>query len=484
MKRTYKLGLTTIAVIGLTGAGVGVAAATSSAADPSCAVPLSPIYQVVNPTSQASLVTPSRSEADGAKSGYGFTVDNGVIFSAPTTAGTATAGLNAVVRLYNPGSGDFLWTADSAEAGNAVDRYGYQLQQTDFYASPTALACTVPVYRLVKGSMHRLAGGAAVTTLTTAGWASEGVKFNAFVTPASLPTLPLSSVLAGGALGNAVYTFSDFGVAKDGQQVGAVLPATGLTGRGVTSSIVRMNPGSSTRASMVPPNDPAYTNPIDLLMVTGTAGTPAAPTLSGFTLQGTPQGHLYNGLRMSYTRGAHITDVKVVAVPGNYHINPGETFGLNDYQGHGNTYTDVEIDGAGIGASALGFNSSDNVTVNGANVHNNPYSAGVAAWQTTNVTLIDVRTVQNRTGLNFERVQGTVLVTRPTIQGNTEQDLYIGSDYGSAKYTITDPVLTSGAKLRIRLPASEMGKPNLQKKTDIKVIVNGTDVTATVVQWL
>jgi hypothetical protein len=179
-----------------------------------------------------------------------------------------------------------------------------------------------------------------------------------------------------------------------------------------------------------------------------------------------------------------VSDVRVVAVPGNYHINPGETFGINDWQGHGNTYSNIEIDGAGVGASALGINSSDNVTVNGAYLHDNPFSAGVAAWKTTNVTLVGVRTSGNRTGLNFERVAGTVRIDRPTITGNTAQDLYIGSDYGSATYTITDPVLSPGAKLRILLPKNEMGSPNLQRKEDIHVLVGGADVTSSLVQWL
>jgi hypothetical protein len=218
--------------------------------------------------------------------------------------------------------------------------------------------------------------------------------------------------------------------------------------------------------------------------VGGTSSAMAAPILRNFTLQGTEQGHLYNGLRLSYTRRAEVSNVRVVAVPGNYHINPGETFGINDWQGHDNVYTDVEVDGAGVGATAFGINSSTNVTVNGAYLHDNPFSAGVAAWKTTDVTLNDVRTIDNRTGLNFERVSGTVTINRPTITGNTEQDLFIGSDYGSARYVITDPTLAPGARLRIRLPAREMGSPNLQLRSDITVIVDGVDVSASIIQWL
>lgn len=476
MRGTYRAAVPAAVLICLAGSGTGVAAAAPSALDP-CATAIAPIYQVVNPTSQASLVTPSRTEADQAKSTYGFTVDNGVIFQAPATG---TAGLNDVVRLYHPTSGDFLWTADATEAQRAVDNYGYQRQQTDFAVSATQLACTTPVNRLLKGTMHRLAVGSAVATLTAAGWTNEGVKFHAF----GASTLPLSSVLASGVLGNATYTFSDFTVFKEEHWVGAVLPRGGLTGQGEANSIVRMDPMTSTKAGEVPPRDSGEVNPMDMLMLSGTAGSMASPTFSGFTLHGTPQGHVYNGLRTNYTRGARFSHVKVVAVPGDYYINPGETFGINDWQGHGNTYTDIEVDGAGVGASAIALNSSEDPVVTRAYLHDNPYSAGVAAWQTRNVTLTDVRTIGNRTGLNFERVSGSVVLTRPTILGNPEQDLFIGSDWGSATYTITDPVLAAGAKLRIRLPATELGSPNKQRREDIKVIVNGADVTATLVQWL
>lgn len=478
MRRTHTLGLVAAAVVGLSAAGAGVVATAATQAAPDiCPAAVAPIYQVANPDTGASLVTASRTEADNARA-YGFTVDNGAVFQAPTAA---AAGLTPVTRLYHPTSKDFFWTADSAEAANAVTRHGYLSQQTDFYASTAALSCAIPVTRLVKGAMHRLAVGSAVTALTAQGWTTEGVKFHAFG-PAG--TVPLASAPPGGPLGAATFTVDDFGVVKDGRTVGAVLPASGLTGAGAGATTVQMTPNTSTKAALVPPNDPAYTNPLDLLMVAGTAGSPAAPTLRGFTLRGTPQGHLYNGLRMSHTRGARVSDVRVVAVPGDYHINPGETFGINDWQGHGNTYTGVEVDGAGVGASGLGINSSSNVTVTSADLHHNPHSAGLAAWQTTTVTLVDVRSAHNRTGLNFERVAGAVVITRPTLVGNTEQDLYIGSDLGSATYTITDPVLAPGTKLRVRLPRNEMGSPNLQRRDDIRVLVNGADVTAAVVHWL
>ena len=321
---------------------------------------------------------------------------------------------------------------------------------------------------------------AGLVAAAVIGLTGAGVGVAAAAAPPAVTAAPVVSVFAAAAsLGAATYTFADFGIAKDGRQAGALLAATGLTGRGSAVTVLRMTDRSSTRARMVPPDDPANTNPLDLLLVTG-----GAPALTGFTLQGSPQGHLYNGLRLAHTRGARVTDVKVAAIPGDFSVNPGETFGISDVRGHGTAYTDIEVDGAGVGASGLGIDSSDGVTVTRAHLHDHPFSAGVTVWQATGVTLTDVRTMRNRTGVNLERVAGTVLITRPTFLGNAEQDLYIGSDLGSARITIADPVLAEGAPLRVRLPITEMGKPNRQLRSDLTVTRNGADVTERVVQWL
>src|SRR3982751_4982826 len=105
------------------------------------------------------------------------------------------------------------------------------------------------------GLMGAAVGGAAASpaAAVTAG----EVKVHAF--QAAVPR---------GVLATATYTFADFGVAEAGRRTGALLPATGLTGQGVTSSILRMTDHSSTRASAVP-TAPETTNPLDLITVTG-----------------------------------------------------------------------------------------------------------------------------------------------------------------------------------------------------------------------
>jgi hypothetical protein len=96
--------------------------------------------------------------------------------------------------------------------------------------------------------------------------------------------------------------------------------------------------------------------------------------------------------------------------------------------------------------------------------------------------MTDVITTNNRTGVNLERASGHINLVRPTFSGNTAQDIYVGSDQGSAKITITDPKFSG--KLRIRIAQNYWAGTNLQRKSDIRVIINGVDRTSSVVAWL
>lgn len=299
--------------------------------------------------------------------------------------------------------------------------------------------------------------------------------------PSGLPTrtapsgggslLQALSRLGGNAvLGSGTYTFRNFS-----GTLGAELPNS-FSGQGENNTVLEMTPHSSNRAGLVPTRS-GSTNPLIMLESQG-----GSPLLRNFTLQGTNQGHLYHGLRIKNAVNARIENVRVRAIPGNDKVNPGETFGIADFRSSGSTYSGVEVDGAGVGASGLGLNNSTNTTVRDSYFHDNPYSAGIAAWQSSNLTLTDVITKNNRTGLNFERVSGTVTIVRPTIQGNSAQDIYIGSDQGSAKITIIDPVFNG--RLRIRIPANYWAGPERQRRSDVHVIINGVDRTSQVVQWL
>ena len=88
------------------------------------------LRQLVNPTSEASLLTRWGSEAETARDLYGFTVDLGVLARAASQPGD---GLVPVWRLYR--AGDFVWATDGADADDFVAG-GYRRQFVEFYASP------------------------------------------------------------------------------------------------------------------------------------------------------------------------------------------------------------------------------------------------------------------------------------------------------------------------------------------------------------
>ena len=144
-----------------------------------CAALPTPVYHRINPSTGASLYTPTASEAVTAGTKYGFTDDRGAAFYAASSPAT---GLLPVYRLYNAATGDFLWTLDESEHTNAKAIYGYADQGVNFYASPSAQSCLVPIYRYVSISLrkHRFAVTQAQRdALAAAGWTSEGVHLYA-----------------------------------------------------------------------------------------------------------------------------------------------------------------------------------------------------------------------------------------------------------------------------------------------------------------
>lgn len=255
----------------------------------------------------------------------------------------------------------------------------------------------------------------------------------------------------------------------------------GLRGSGPDATIFQMRAGSSTRAGDVPPQSTfatGGTNPLYLMRAD--AGT----VLSGFTLLGTNQGHLYNGLNLYQGTGATVSDVRVRGIPGDNSANPGETFGINLYRNSGTKLERVEVDGrnsAGtkVGASGVGVNFGADNTINDLYVHDLAHSHGVASYTTGNLTLNRVRVENSYRGLNFERCTGTILINQPTLRGQLEPDgrpaphIAIASDTGSANYTITDPVF-DGPKLRVAVTGFA-GGARLQDPAAVKLIVAGVE---------
>lgn len=173
---------------------VTTAVAPPAAAESGCSGLTTPVRQVVNPSTSASLLTRWQNEADSAARQFGFTQSLGVAF----LAGAAPAsGLTAVRRLYKASANDFVWSADPAEISGFQSR-GYVAGGTEFYAprSRTA-ACQVPVHRYQLGSKHRsaVAGSAAAGQLLAAGWRDAGTTW--FGAPAGAAEPPTGTGGAG-----------------------------------------------------------------------------------------------------------------------------------------------------------------------------------------------------------------------------------------------------------------------------------------------
>lgn len=159
-----------------------------AAAAVNCSALSQRIYQRVNPSTQANLLTASATKAS-ASTKQGFTVNRGTPFKASAKAG---AGLVAVHRLSNKKSGDLVWISGPGEIAGAIKKYGYTDAGVDFFASPTSSSCLIPVYRFLKRDKHRHAVSATDRkALIKAGWREEGISFYAApATPAAKPTKP------------------------------------------------------------------------------------------------------------------------------------------------------------------------------------------------------------------------------------------------------------------------------------------------------
>lgn len=154
------------------GGPVPDAEVTSAAAG--CDAMTAAVHQANNPRSGAGLVSASAREVRKARR-HGFTEGLGVVFRAATAP---APGLVPVYRMYHPRTGDFLWIRTEQGRDNAARIHGYRFEQVEFYASPERRACTVPVHRYLKGSLHRLAAtDAPRRALAADGWRDEGVKF-------------------------------------------------------------------------------------------------------------------------------------------------------------------------------------------------------------------------------------------------------------------------------------------------------------------
>lgn len=300
-----------------------------------------------------------------------------------------------------------------------------------------------------------------------------GSTFNAKINGA--PTTNSVSFASG------IFEFSDFAVSS---YYGAVYPGKGLLGSGSTYTTIRMKASTSTAAALVPTAS-GTTNPLYLLRSTNTT---SGVKYDGFHLQGTTQGHLYNGLRVSSQVSPILSNMKVSAIPGNSAINPGETFHINLANCSSVTASKVVIDGAGIGASGFGANSCSGGKYTDCTVSGMKYCKAWAGWKHTGgATFTRFVANNNAFAFGFERCAGTFTLNNCTFGTATRADIHLASDLSTAqaKVVINDPILPTGkTQIKVLLSTSELGNPNLQTRSDIKVYVNGVDKSSTMLTFV
>lgn len=175
------------AVLVLSGMGPMTPAPTAHAAD-TCSHLTWPVYRSSHPTLRTDLVTPWRAEHAKSQSTYGFVQDRGIMGHASIRD---VAGLVRVVRLYNRTSADFLYAVTAQDIA-AAEAAGFARTGTQpFYASASALSCTVPVHRVRKGADHKVAvGDQERAALVADGWSDQGAIFHVarVTTPTPTPT--------------------------------------------------------------------------------------------------------------------------------------------------------------------------------------------------------------------------------------------------------------------------------------------------------
>ncbi|WP_454229031.1 metallophosphoesterase [Propioniciclava flava] len=173
MKTVERRGAAT--AVALLVATAGLTGLTSGNADAATCSELSmPVYQALNPTSGAQLLSPWPNEVAGAKN-YGFTENRGLVGYGAWASGS---GYSPVTRMYNASTTDFVWLANPADI-SAAQSAGYARQDViGFAAATTPTACTTPVYRVTRGKATRNAwSDSELATLTSTGWTNRGVAF-------------------------------------------------------------------------------------------------------------------------------------------------------------------------------------------------------------------------------------------------------------------------------------------------------------------
>jgi hypothetical protein len=277
----------------------------------------------------------------------------------------------------------------------------------------------------------------------------------------------------------ATYTFNDFVHLSSGYYGAGLTTCQWLKGAGKTSTIIKMNDNTSTKGDEVAALVLGNTNPYYFLKIGSGSGRGGGPLIKfeDFTLTGTPQGHVYNGLRMDYGAiGSVMRNVKVTGIPGDDSTPPGETFAVNLYDCLNVIVDNCEIDGrlngtgsTPITASMLGLNNSDHATITDTLFRYCGVGFPIAAWQSTGGDFLRCTfDHNNRVPIHLENCDGVWNFTNCTWT-NTSQfhaTFATAAVYGSGVATMNfyDPVYDNfggDGKFWVRVIVGSYARPTV-----------------------
>jgi hypothetical protein len=220
----------------------------------------------------------------------------------------------------------------------------------------------------------------------------------------------------------------------------------GVIGSG-NDTIIRLKPFSSTFAWSVPSQGQGGTNQLHILRMNNGV---EPQIFSDVWIQGTEQGHNYNGMMIGQSfPGTTIERVLVTGIPGSDGTPPGETHGLGWWQSKGGISRDIEVDGyrwtgdnfkdrvrgAKVGAAPIGWNSSDDAKAYNIYTHDSLRSMPTF-WQSNNAETWNLQSINNDAGINHEESFG-IIHHQPVIYGSSNhQHIGFMSQRGDGKLTI------------------------------------------------
>jgi hypothetical protein len=282
-----------------------------------------------------------------------------------------------------------------------------------------------------------------------------------------------------------VIVLGDFGT---GDVHSALNVEGSIIGMGKARTVYRMPPRTSDHLAHIRSIDQGQPIGHFLMQSVGTASARLqSPEIAGFTLVGTDQGHDYNGIRTAYADSPHVHDLEIIGIPGTAAGPPGETFSLATYEVRNLLVEDVDIDGRdasgeGVAATLYGLNNTDGATLRRITGHYATYGMGCANWQCTGeIVYEDVDFTNCRHPVNFEQqLGGSIRLTRVDMRGQTDSGPHItvNSNVASVPVLIEDPVIDQWP-LRVGVSSADyLEAPQLQKVSDVQLVVGGRQVTA------